>query len=241
MFAPVTVGNLPGGNVGEAWSEVEFVDNAQPASQTHRIDTAAGRGPSQRAASGSAGLILPNGRRRAVPSTCAKPVRLGRYCNAFHALAAAVGLPAGLRSGGVGLTGTRRPVAPHCTAQSAPLSFERLEDRTLMATLTVNSLADNVIGGNGLLTLREAINAAINDTTIDGQTGSGADTIVFQAGLNGDIDLNAGLGALGGGASTRTSQSPATVRRTRKLTASWARKRSSSGPVAAPSTSRCRG
>jgi hypothetical protein len=54
------------------------------------------------------------------------------------------------------------------------------------ATLTVNSLADNATSGDGLVTLREAIAAANADTATDlGQSGSGADTIVFDASLAG--------------------------------------------------------
>ena len=52
-----------------------------------------------------------------------------------------------------------------------------------MAQITVNSTADNLTGGDGLVTLREAIIAANTDTTTDlGETGSGADTIVLPAG-----------------------------------------------------------
>ena len=54
------------------------------------------------------------------------------------------------------------------------------------ATLTVNSLADDTTSGNGLVTLREAVAAANADTATDlGQSGSGADTIVFDASLAG--------------------------------------------------------
>jgi hypothetical protein len=54
------------------------------------------------------------------------------------------------------------------------------------ATLTVNSLADNTTSGDGLVTLREAVAAANADTATDlGQSGSGADTIVFDASLAG--------------------------------------------------------
>ena len=59
-----------------------------------------------------------------------------------------------------------------------------LEDRTLLAAIVVNSLADNTTGGDGLTTLREAILAA-NAT-------SGADTISFAPGLNGTINLSLG-------------------------------------------------
>ena len=58
------------------------------------------------------------------------------------------------------------------------------------ATLVVNSLNDDVTPGNGLVTLREAIIAADNDTTTDlGHTGSGPDVIVF-GGVTGIISLN---------------------------------------------------
>src|ERR1043166_611366 len=58
------------------------------------------------------------------------------------------------------------------------------------ATLRVNSLDDATTPGDGLVTLREAISAANNDTTTDlGDTGSGADTIDLR-GLAGTIYLN---------------------------------------------------
>ncbi|PYQ48343.1 MAG: hypothetical protein DMF59_16275 [Acidobacteria bacterium] len=54
------------------------------------------------------------------------------------------------------------------------------------ATLTVNSAADDTISGNGLVTLREAVAAANADSMTDlGQTGSGADSIVFAPSLAG--------------------------------------------------------
>jgi CSLREA domain-containing protein len=57
------------------------------------------------------------------------------------------------------------------------------------ATITVTSLADNATV-DGQVTLREAIQAANTDTSVDGSTaGSGADTIVFAPGLTGSIDL----------------------------------------------------
>ena len=52
--------------------------------------------------------------------------------------------------------------------------------------LTVNSELDNIIPGDGLVTLREAIIAANSDTTTDlGETGSGADWIVLDRSLDG--------------------------------------------------------
>ena len=53
---------------------------------------------------------------------------------------------------------------------------EVLEDRHLLAVLTVNSLVDNVIAGDGVVTLREAIIAANADTATDtGEEGNGAE------------------------------------------------------------------
>src|SRR5205823_1403826 len=50
--------------------------------------------------------------------------------------------------------------------------------------LIVNSLADNTIAGDGLVTLREAILASTNHTTDDlGQIGTGNDTIQFASSL----------------------------------------------------------
>src|SRR5262245_43042485 len=63
-------------------------------------------------------------------------------------------------------------------------SLEVLEDRQTPAVLTVNSLLDNAIAGDNLVTLREALLAANSDGATDlGQTGSGADTIVFDPAL----------------------------------------------------------
>ncbi len=67
------------------------------------------------------------------------------------------------------------------TAARRP-KFEPLEERNLLAVLTVNSALDNATPGNGLVTLREAIVAANANAMTDlGQTGSGADTIEFDA------------------------------------------------------------
>ena len=60
---------------------------------------------------------------------------------------------------------------------------EYLEERTLLSAITVTSLADNTTV-DGLVTLREAIQAAETDSSVDGSTaGSGADEIVFDASL----------------------------------------------------------
>ena len=65
--------------------------------------------------------------------------------------------------------------------RSRRVQLERLENRHLLTTLIVNSFADDIISGDGLVTLREAIVAANADTTTDlGETGSGADTITFE-------------------------------------------------------------
>src|SRR5262245_5081529 len=68
--------------------------------------------------------------------------------------------------------------------------FEAMEDRRMLAVLTVNSLLDTTVAADGLVTLREAIVASNNDTATDlGDVGSGADTIVFSPGLTGTITL----------------------------------------------------
>ncbi|HUY31679.1 MAG TPA: DUF4214 domain-containing protein [Pirellulales bacterium] len=70
-------------------------------------------------------------------------------------------------------------------------ALELLEDRSVMATLTVNNLSDAVSPGSGQVTLRQAIYASENHTaTALGDVGTGNDTIVFAAGLAGTIDLS---------------------------------------------------
>ena len=60
--------------------------------------------------------------------------------------------------------------------------FEPLEERTLLATLNVDSPLDNNTPSDGQVTPREAIIAANANTSTDlGQTGSGADTIQFDS------------------------------------------------------------
>jgi hypothetical protein len=61
------------------------------------------------------------------------------------------------------------------------LQVEHLENRHLLATLTVNSPLDNITPGDGLVTLREAVQAANDDATTDlGESGIGADRIRFD-------------------------------------------------------------
>ncbi len=70
---------------------------------------------------------------------------------------------------------------PFC--QRRRLAFESLEDRTTPALIWVTSLDDN-LNRDGMITLREAIQAAETDTSVDGSVaGSGADTIRFEPGL----------------------------------------------------------
>lgn len=70
---------------------------------------------------------------------------------------------------------------------------ETLEVRALLATITVNSLGDELID-DGAVTLREAIHAANTDTSVDGSVaGEGVDTIVFDASLDGVIQLESEL------------------------------------------------
>lgn len=73
------------------------------------------------------------------------------------------------------------------------VSFEPLEPRLPLATITVTSLADNMIV-DGQVTLREAIEAANTNTSVDGSAAGDVanrlDEIVFQPGLSGKLDLN---------------------------------------------------
>ena len=100
------------------------------------------------------------------------------------------------------------------------LHCEPLEERRLLAVLTVNSELDNLIPDDGLVTLREAIIAANSNTTTDlGQTATGSDQIVFDSSLDGktialaipgtgedaartgDLDITQSLSITGNGAS----------------------------------------
>ena len=82
----------------------------------------------------------------------------------------------------------RRPVkrSNRCSSvrQSTRLGFDQLEARNLLATLVVNSASDGPVDlTDNVVTLRDAIEAANNDTLVapGGETGSGADTITFDA------------------------------------------------------------
>ena len=78
--------------------------------------------------------------------------------------------------------------------QKNRLDFQPLEDRRMLAVITVDSLADNVLASDGNVTLREAVQAANTDTSVDGSVaGSGADTINFSAALSGQTITLAGL------------------------------------------------
>ncbi|MFO0938920.1 MAG: choice-of-anchor Q domain-containing protein [Gemmataceae bacterium] len=65
-------------------------------------------------------------------------------------------------------------------------TVERLEDKLAPATLTVNSLLDNVVPNDGLVTLREAIQAHNTGTTTDlGQPATRYDVIQFSPSIDG--------------------------------------------------------
>ena len=78
------------------------------------------------------------------------------------------------------------------TTLNRRLRVELLEDRRLLAVITVDSLFDNTTN-DGLITLREAIIAANADSVADAtegtQAGSGADSIDFDASLDGGTIL----------------------------------------------------
>ena len=85
----------------------------------------------------------------------------------------------------------------HFRARRRRLWMEPFEDRRLLATITVTSLSDGTLAqlaGDGQISLREAIAAANDNVSVDGSVAGsiGADAIVFQAGLNGDIFLQDG-------------------------------------------------
>ena len=80
------------------------------------------------------------------------------------------------------LSNARRPNAHACGLRLNE-TVESLEERALLSSITVTSLADNTTV-DGQVTLREAIQAANTDSAVDGSTaGSGADTITFAPSL----------------------------------------------------------
>src|SRR5688500_13133123 len=96
-------------------------------------------------------------------------------------------MPRGLRS----VLAQRPRRAPRPRPLKAQVSslrplFEPLEDRLLLASLLVNSAADNLTPLDGQVTLREAILAANTDTATDlGHLAGGPDTITFAESLRG--------------------------------------------------------
>ncbi|MEX2308964.1 MAG: choice-of-anchor Q domain-containing protein [Pirellulales bacterium] len=86
-------------------------------------------------------------------------------------------------------------------AKSRRLSFEPLEERRLLATITVNTLIDVNNGSDGLTTLREAIAAAMPNDTIDfAVTG----TINLMSIGSGHLTVNKSLTIQGPGADLLT-------------------------------------
>lgn len=86
---------------------------------------------------------------------------------------------------------------PKRASRSNPLTFSRLEQRNLLTTFVVNTLADDASATpDGLISLREAINAANSDAAFgDAAAGSAVDTdqIVFDPSLaGGTISLTQG-------------------------------------------------
>src|SRR5436190_21640483 len=70
--------------------------------------------------------------------------------------------------------------------KKARIAIEVLETRRLLASIIVNSTADNLIAGDGLTTLREAITQAAADAspdTISFNLGAGAHTIDLSSDL----------------------------------------------------------
>jgi len=82
----------------------------------------------------------------------------------------------------------RPTIAPLSAAVSLALAATNLQ----AATITVDTLADGSVAGQ--CTLRDAFDAANADTTVAGcGAGSGADDIVFDAGLSGTLTLTSDL------------------------------------------------
>jgi hypothetical protein len=92
--------------------------------------------------------------------------------------------------GKIRLSDANRKGSPRCRrrTRSHRLGCEPLEDRRLLAVITVTSALDGV-ADDGDITLRKAIVAANNDTLADSvegqQRGDGVDTIHFDSALLG--------------------------------------------------------
>src|SRR5205807_5141450 len=73
----------------------------------------------------------------------------------------------------------RRPLRRRKSGWHIPTSVpaECLEDRTLLSTITVTSLADNLTAGDLKITLREALQAANTNASVDG-------SVAGQSGVN---------------------------------------------------------
>lgn len=96
---------------------------------------------------------------------------------------------------------------------AAPWAAEVLEARQLLSSITVTSLLDNTTGGDGQITLREALIAANTNSSVDGSVAgeSGVqDRIVFADALAGRVELDAALGTLVISDSVRIEASGAT-------------------------------
>ena len=77
-------------------------------------------------------------------------------------------------------------------ASRCEIRAEAYENREMLSAIVVTSLADNTTV-DGQITLREAIQAANTNLSVDGSVaGSGADVITFGPGLNGTIALTLG-------------------------------------------------
>src|SRR4051794_17338952 len=81
----------------------------------------------------------------------------------------------------------RGPEASRATVRRRCV-LESLEDRLAPAVITVTTLADSQVV-DGLVSLREAIQAAETNTSVDGSAvGTATDTIQFHSNLAGSIN-----------------------------------------------------
>src|SRR5262245_39233352 len=79
----------------------------------------------------------------------------------------------------------------HRETRRPPRYLGVLQDRCLPATITITRLAANQ-PADGKVTVREALEAANTNARVDGASAgeAGVDSIVFQPGLVGTINLN---------------------------------------------------